>query len=419
MKTKRLEYIDIIRSIAIIMMLEGHFMTHSLQTVFRDDENPIYAVWKFTRGLTAPLFLSISGLIFSYLLLKNKTQGWHNPRVQKGFKRTGVLILLGYLLQFNLYTHFFSHRPLFTSLTQIFHVLQCIGASLFLLIGVYLLKTYVLKIPLGLILTTMGVLVVAISPTMYNLDYTNVPRFLENILVVSKNTDLKVSVFPLFPWCGYVFFGGALGCLIVKLGEKAHHILFPVGLIASGILMNLITYSFFGVLQLLPFFDKLQPFQYAYEPVRFCQVLIFIGFVIVVRNLLGISFLISCYLFTIPLQTVGQNITAYAFFFIPVISTLWKLTGWDYTTFLKIGQNTLSVYVVHVVLLYQGFFGFRIDRLVKDNLNPFFAISGAIIFVFLFLAYTQYEPILINKINRLKIRYKIVKRKIQYRTSTI
>lgn len=439
MKTKRLEYIDIIRSVAIIMMLEGHFMTLSLQPIFRNVENPIYAFWKFSRGITAPLFLSISGLIFTYLLLNNKTQGWHNPRVQKGFKRIGTLILLGYLLQFNLSTFFFGGRPLFTSLTEIFHVLQCIGTSLFMLIGVYLLRTYWIKIPLGILLLILGLFVMIISPTLYETNYANIPRFIENILIVSKNISINTSVFPLFPWCGYVFLGGTLGALIVKIKDFAHHFMFPIALIIAGLTFKYITYLILGFIQILPFFITLKPFQYQYEPVRFCQVLVFIGMIILIHKiiisikekihfqmskthsyiLLGFSFALGCYFFTQYLQTVYQNIIAYVFFFVPIIITVWKLTGWNYRTFLKIGQNTLSVYVLHVIILYRGLFGFKFGSYFKDHLNPFFSISGAIVFVFFFLAYTQYEPLLIYKLKRLKVRYKIVKRKIQYRTSTI
>lgn len=439
MKTKRLEYIDIIRSIAIIMMLEGHFMTLSLQPVFRNVENPIYDLWKFSRGITAPLFLSVSGLIFTYLLLKNKTQGWQNPRVQKGIKRVFSLVFLGYILQFNLSTYFFGGRPLFTSLTEIFHVLQCIGTSLFLLILIYLASVYVIKIPLGILLFFAGFLVIIISPTLYDAHYTYVPQLIENMLIVSKKEIANTSVFPLFPWSGYVFLGGSLGALIVKLKSHAHSFVFPLALIFAGLTFKYISYFVLGVLQTLPFFNTLKPFQYKYEPVRFCQVLFFIGVIVLIHKsithlkekidfqiskshtftLLAISFGFGCYLFTQELSSVAQNITAYGFFFIPIIITLWKLMGWNYKTFISIGQNTLSVYVLHVILLYRGLFGFKLGAYFKNNLNPFFSITGAIVFVFLFLAYTQYQPFIRYKLNRLKVRYRIVRRKRQYRTSAI
>lgn len=431
LKTKRLKYIDILRSTAIIMMLEGHFMTHSLQTVFRDSSNSVYAFWKFTRGLTAPLFLSISGLIFAYLLLQNKTQGWSNPRVQKGIKRSFTLIALGYFLQFNLYTHFFLNRPLFTSLIQIFHVLQCIGTSLLILISIYLLNKYLFKISFGFILLMMGLFVVILTPTLSNLNYQGVPRFIENILIVSTNTKLKVSVFPLFPWCSYVFFGGALGTLVYKLKDKANHILFPVGLMLSGIIVQNCSYGLLVGIQQLPLFNKLERFEYEYQPTRFCQVLLFIGAVILIQKIyaylgekfifnfsktksiyIAITFFLTgAYLLTTPLEITFVAILAYSFFFIPIVFIIFKLVNWDHQTFLKIGQNTLFVYVVHVILLYQGFFGFRINALIKKQLTPFWAITGAILFVFFFLACTQYQDIYFKKIDSFKNKYR--KQKIE------
>jgi len=413
------------------MMLEGHFMTHSLQTVFRDPTNPIYAFWKFTRGLTAPLFLSISGLIFSYLLLKNKIQGWMNPRVQKGIKRSLTLIALGYFLQFNLYTHFFLERPLFTSLLQIFHVLQCIGTSLLLLIFIYLLNNYLLKISFGFILILLGLLVVIFTPTLSNLNYQDTPRFIENMLIVSADKTLKTSVFPLFPWCSYVFFGGALGTLIYKLKDKANHFLFPVGLILSGVIVQNCSYGLLLGIQELPLFNRLDPFEYEYQPTRFCQVLFFIGFVILIQKTYTIlreknqfklsksvytyttifCFCIGFYLQTTSLKNSTLAVIAYLLFFIPIVISLFKLFKWDYQTFLKIGQNTLSVYVLHVILLYQGFFGFRISSFLKKELTPFLAITGALLFIFFFLAYTQYEHLIYIKFNSLKNKYRIPKQR--------
>ena len=135
--------------------------------------------------------------------------------------------------------------------------------------------------------------------------------------------------------------------------------------------------------------------------------------------LLGFSFSIGCYLFIQPLQTISQNIIAYLLFFVPIILTLWKLLGWNYNTFLNIGQITLSIYVLHVIILYRGFFGFKIGAYLKNSLSPFFAISCTILFVFFFLTYAKFEPLLIYKVKRLRIRYKIVKKKIQYRSSTV
>ena len=56
MQKTRLYFIDIARSIAILLMLEGHFVDNALMDVYRDTNNDIYNAWLFVRGFTSPIF---------------------------------------------------------------------------------------------------------------------------------------------------------------------------------------------------------------------------------------------------------------------------------------------------------------------------------------------------------------------------
>ena len=98
----RLYFIDALRAFAILMMLQGHFISGLLDPVFKDPDNPIYSFWLYCRGFTAPVFFTITGWVFTFLLLRNREQGWKNPRVKKGLKRTLELLFWGYLLRLNL-----------------------------------------------------------------------------------------------------------------------------------------------------------------------------------------------------------------------------------------------------------------------------------------------------------------------------
>ena len=72
------------------------------RSMFKDPSNPIYSFWLYCRGFTAPVFFTITGWVFTFLLLRNPVQGWKNPRVKKGLKRTLELLFWGYLLRLNL-----------------------------------------------------------------------------------------------------------------------------------------------------------------------------------------------------------------------------------------------------------------------------------------------------------------------------
>ena len=99
MESKRLYFIDAIRAFAILMMLQGHFIDTLLAIEFRDDHNLAYNTWKYFRGITAPVFFTISGLIFTYLLIKAKEKGTLNYRMRKGVIRGLMLIGIGYALR--------------------------------------------------------------------------------------------------------------------------------------------------------------------------------------------------------------------------------------------------------------------------------------------------------------------------------
>lgn len=55
-RPQRIVFIDAIRAYAILMMLQGHFIEKMLMRQYHDFENPIYNLWYFFRGITAPIF---------------------------------------------------------------------------------------------------------------------------------------------------------------------------------------------------------------------------------------------------------------------------------------------------------------------------------------------------------------------------
>ena len=50
-------------------------------------------------------------------------------------------------------------------------------------------------------------------------------------------------------------------------------------------------------------------------------------------------------------------------------------------TWLRIGQSTLSIYIIHFIILYGSFTGVGLYRFFHHSLNPFIAIPGAILFM--------------------------------------
>ena len=69
---------------------------------------------------------------------------------------------------------------------------------------------------------------------------------------------------------------------------------------------------------------------------------------------------------------------------------------------LKIGQQTLSIYVIHFILLYGSFTGIGLQYLIGKNLMPWQAITGAIVFItivcFISFSYQRTNEIIYSKI---------------------
>ena len=136
MNSNRLYFIDIIRAFAILMMLQGHFINTLLADSYKDINAIPHSVWSYFRGITAPTFFTISGLIFTYLLLKAKEKEQEKLRMRKGIVRGFFLIGIGYLLRFPFLSWFSGY---FNSYFLVIDVLQCIGLSLIIVVVLYYL----------------------------------------------------------------------------------------------------------------------------------------------------------------------------------------------------------------------------------------------------------------------------------------
>lgn len=138
-KPIRLTFLDIMRFIALFMMIQGHTVYAMLDKEIRDGNSFGIGIWTQLRGYTAPFFMVIAGAVFTFLLLQQDRRIVSgNIRIKKGLIRVGTLLFWGYLLRFQ-WSHLFktiSQSMLDTSLAV--DVLHIIGLGLLCVIGVYI-----------------------------------------------------------------------------------------------------------------------------------------------------------------------------------------------------------------------------------------------------------------------------------------
>ncbi len=332
---KRLYFIDAMRAWAILMMLQGHFIDGLLDPGFRDAANPAYATWLYFRGVTAPVFFTVSGFIFTYLLLRAPRQGKDNPRLSKGLKRGLQLLLIGYLLRTNLFG--LLQGSLYPAFFLV-DVLHCIGLSLVAVVGLYRLSHRIRPGIFGPLLLATGLLLFLFEPVYKSWDYGWMPGALANYF-----TRANGSVFTLTPWMGYTLLGGALAVLFRRYREDRRLYLKAIAAsLAAGFLLIRYASPFFDWVEKttgIPLFGKIVSNNYLF--MRLGDVLLVFAVFMLLRGLMKS----------------------------PI--------------FLKIGQNTLSVYVIHFVLLYGSFTGIGLYHYFHHSLGPLQAVSGAIAFMVL------------------------------------
>ncbi len=137
-KPIRLTFLDIMRFIALFMMIQGHTVYAMLDKEIRDGSSFGIGIWTQLRGYTAPFFMVIAGAVFTFLLLQQDrriVKG--NVRIKKGLIRVGTLLFWGYFLRFHLEMIYKSISQGMMDNSLAVDVLHIIGLGLLTVIGVY------------------------------------------------------------------------------------------------------------------------------------------------------------------------------------------------------------------------------------------------------------------------------------------
>ena len=366
-KNTRLYFVDAIRAWAILMMLQGHFLDGLLDNAFRDDSNILFTVWKYFRGITAPVFFTVSGFIFTYLLIKAPGKGWDNPRVKKGIRRGFELLIIGYLLRLNLFGLF--KAEVYNSFYLV-DVLHCIGLSILGIIGMYILSGNRKKWLLPALLVGTTITLFVFEPWYKSANFHLLPQWIANYF-----TKANGSVFTILPWFGYATFGSFAAVLFHRYKKSSY--LYPVAIglcVSIGVL--LIFYSSDAFLALAHYADlKL------FEAIFF-----------------------NNYLFI----RLGDVLLVFALFMLARKFLTNK-------TVLRLGQSTLSIYVIHFIILYGSFTGLGLYGFFHHSVSPIILVPGAILFVvacsYLALRYEDNKADIKLSINSY---FNVIRKRIEY-----
>jgi len=222
----RIQFIDLLRGIAVIAMVFGHTFDAVLDVGSRS--SGWFQVYTFFRGFTAPVFLFVSGLAFSVATEKRWEEyiRW-SPYLARRLRRVLLLLGIGYAL----HLPFFSLEKIMTQATaeevERFlqaDVLQCIAVCLlFLHVLIVLVRTpgtFVLAVSVCTLAVT------GLTPVAWSVDWSG---FLPGFATPYMNGN-GFSPFPLFPYAGFLFFGIIIGHTIVRDHGSVHRYRFATRL---------------------------------------------------------------------------------------------------------------------------------------------------------------------------------------------
>jgi hypothetical protein len=238
-------------------------------------------------------------------------------------------------------------------------VLHCIGLSILALVGVYLLTINLKKYLFPLLLVGITVVLFLFEPLYKQWSFSFLPNAIANYL-----TKANGSVFTIIPWLGYATFGAFVSVMFTRFKDFKH--LYPVAIsiaLLAGFILIYISSPVFI-------------FLYDWTGVE-------LFYLIQDNNYLFIR--------------LGNVFIVFAVFML-----LRKFM--TNKTVLQLGASTLSIYVIHFIILYGSFTGLGLYRFFNNSLTPSVAIPGALLFMvacsYLALTYHKRESEIKSQISQ-------------------
>ncbi|HEY2012708.1 MAG TPA: heparan-alpha-glucosaminide N-acetyltransferase domain-containing protein [Bryobacteraceae bacterium] len=204
MKTKtssyRLQYLDWVRGIGAVIMLQGHVFDSFLKPEFRPGGPFILS--QFVGGMPPAIFLFLTGVTLAFLMDSTERKGLPPlRRMTTAFGRSGYLFLLAFAFRAQLW--YFSRPAPWTDLLKV-DILNCMGFAIAVMSVMALFRTAE-RVRFCAIL---GLAIALASPLISQLDWSAFPTMVRSYVV----PDYRF--FSFFPWAAYLAFGMSAGSII-------------------------------------------------------------------------------------------------------------------------------------------------------------------------------------------------------------
>lgn len=205
--TARLAYLDFLRGVAVLIMIESHAFHAFERLDLRQDS--AYLLSQFVGGLAAPLFLFIAGIMVGFRIEKRDEEGRRaGERLLDTLRRGGYIFLIAELMllqQWIFQWRFAAWRHLMRA-----DILNCMALAICVSSVIALLPRQ--RRPGGAL--AFGALIAALAPVASAFDWSGAPTIVRDYLIASPGR------FAFFPEAAYVPFGMAVGFAIRRAGQQ-------------------------------------------------------------------------------------------------------------------------------------------------------------------------------------------------------
>jgi uncharacterized membrane protein len=202
--SQRLLYLDWLRGIAALTMLQGHVFQSFLRNDLRSG-GP-YSMSQFAGGMPPAIFLFLLGVTFAFLMDSQEKKGvTPGARVLVSMRRSGYLFAAAFAFRLQLWLFsmdFGEWRNLFRV-----DILNCMGLALLVMSVMAVFRTAE-RVRLCAIL---GAAIAAASPLISGTDLSGAPELVRNYIIPDHN------FFGFFPWAAFVAFGLSAGSILRRL----------------------------------------------------------------------------------------------------------------------------------------------------------------------------------------------------------
>ncbi len=206
--SRRLAYLDWLRGIAAVIMLQGHVFHSFTDSAGR--QSSVYILSQFVGGLPPALFLFLTGVTLAFLMdSAQRKQISPVRRVWISLQRAGYLFALAFAFRFQLWLFGQPSSP-WTDLFKV-DILNCMGLAI---AAMAVMSVFTTRDRVRLC-AVLGIAIAAVSPWIGSLNWSGVPRALAVYIVPDY------SSFGFFPWAAFLAFGVSTGSLLRSVSKDS------------------------------------------------------------------------------------------------------------------------------------------------------------------------------------------------------